>query len=50
MRDDHIDLCGQVDFTRTEAAASGAGGAVLFCLRRMRRLLPGQGRYRIIWL
>ena len=47
MRDDHIDLCGQVDFTRTEAmpllereaqfcfACAGCGD----CCR-------GQGRYR----
>lgn len=51
MRDDHIDLCGQVDFTRTEAmpllereaqfrfACAGCGD----CCR-------GREGYRIIWL
>ncbi len=51
MRDDHIDLCGQVDFTRTEAmpllardeafsfacadAATAAGGGRISCCRAL---------------
>ncbi len=45
MRDDHIDLCGQVDFTRTEAMPLlERENAVLFCLRRMPATAAGAGK------
>ncbi len=43
MRDEAIDLCGQVDFTRTDA-----GYAVPFCLCGLRQLLPRAGGYRAV--
>ena len=43
MRDDHIDLCGQIDFTRTEAMPpAGAGCTFQLCVQWLRRLLPWQ--------
>lgn len=45
MRDHHIDLCGQIDFTRTEAMPLLAREA-----QWLRRLLPRAGGYRVVRL
>lgn len=45
MRDEAIDLCGQVDFTRTDAMPLYA---VPLCLCGLRQLLPRAGGYRAV--
>ena len=51
MRDNHIDLCGQIDFTRTEAMPLLAReGTFQLCVQWLRRLLSRAGGYRVVRL